>query len=186
MKIIGISGSPTKKGNNDQAVEFCLEIAKKRGFETESIKLSKLNIGFCKACGACKSTHECIIRDDAKSFLEKMESADGILISTPVFFGSMTAQLKALLDRTRPLRIKDFALKNKIGAVIAIGGSRNGGQELTIQNVHAFMHIHGMVVVGDDSHFGGIVMRPFAEDDEGMKTCKSTIHKLCGTLEKFK
>jgi multimeric flavodoxin WrbA len=77
-------------------------------------------------------------------------------------------------------------LKNKVGGAVAIGGSRNGGQELTIQNIHAWMHIHGIIVVGDNNHFGGIVKAPFDKDEEGVKTVKATAEKLCQVISLVK
>ena len=91
---------------------------------------------------------------------EKMRVADGIIVAAPVYMGNYPAQLKALFDRSVLLRRKDFALKNKVGAALSVGGSRNGGQEKTIQSIHDWMHIHGMIVVGDNAHFGGVAWNP--------------------------
>ena len=65
-------------------------------------------------------------------------------MATPVYFGSVTAQVKTLFDRSVLLRRQGFQLKSKLGAGMAVGGSRNGGQEKTIQVVQDWMHIHGM------------------------------------------
>jgi multimeric flavodoxin WrbA len=69
---------------------------------------------------------------------------------------------------------------------MVIGGSRNGGQELTIQTIHSWMYIHGMAVVGDAGHFGGIALKPFESDKEGLKTVKDTANMLCDTLSRLK
>jgi multimeric flavodoxin WrbA len=82
----------------------------------------------------------------------------GLILATPVYFGGMTAQAKAFLDRCVPLRRNGFMLRNKVGGVLAVGGARNGGQELTIQMVHAAMLVQDMIIVSDGlptSHFGG-------------------------------
>jgi multimeric flavodoxin WrbA len=67
-----------------------------------------------------------------------------------------------------------------------VGGSRNGGQEKTIQTIHDWMHIHGMIVVGDGGHFGGILQKPALDDVEGMQTVVDTINKVCDVLERMK
>ena len=67
-----------------------------------------------------------------------------------------------------------------------MGGSRNGGQELTIQGIHAAMLIHGMVVVGDNSHFGGIANDPSEVDKTGMQTVENTVHTVIETLKRLK
>ena len=119
-----------------------------------------------------------------KKILAALEKADGIIVASPVYFGSITAQLKALFDRTIPLRRRGSLLKNKAGCALSVGGSRNGGQEKTLETVHAWMHIHGMIVVGDDAHFGGIAVRPAAEDRIGRKTVVASANKLCDLLER--
>ena len=70
----------------------------------------------------------------------------------------------------------------KIGAVIAHGASRNGGQEMTIQQIHSAMHVNGMIIVGDDNHFGGTVHSPFSEDEFGKKTVDGTVKKTIRTV----
>ena len=186
MKILGISGSP-RKGDNEKAIDFSLNIAKKQGLKTEKISLADSKVAPCIACDHCKdSPGKCSIKDDMEKIRSKLIEADGIIISSPVYFGSISAQLKALFDRTLTLRRQNFALKNKIGAGIAIGRSRNGGQEFTIQAIHSFMHIHGMLVIGDNNHFGGTIAVPFKEDDFGKKTVEDTINKVCNILSKIK
>jgi multimeric flavodoxin WrbA len=77
-------------------------------------------------------------------------------------------------------------LKGKVGGGMAVGGSRNGGQEFTIQAIHFWMHIHGMVVVGDAAHFGGMALKPVDSDEIGSITVKDTVNKICETLARFK
>jgi len=187
MKILGISGSPVKEGNNEQAIDYALKKAKKLGFKTEKITLAKKDLKGCIACNQCKEKKgTCSIKDVMWDIRPKLIQADAIIVSSPVYFGTISSQIKALFDRTLPLRRNNFQLKNKIGAAIAIGRSRNGGQELTIQAIHSFMHIHGMIVVGDNNHFGGTIAAPFKEDDFGKQTVDDTVEKVCNLLKKIK
>lgn len=186
MKLTGISGSPTKGGNNEKIIELALDIAEEKGHEIEKILLSELNVMPCTDCGNCKKVKECSISDNMEGIYKKLEDSDAFIVSSPVFFGSVSAQLKALFDRTILLRRNGFLLKGKVGGAIAIGGSRNGGQEFTIQAIHAWMHIHGMLVVGDSSHFGGMVVKPVESDEAGLKTVKDTVNMVCETLERLK
>jgi len=183
MKILGISGSPRRGQNCEKMIGVALELAKERGFETDTVFLSNNNIAPCKACGACREKDFCVIDDDMEEVYEKMRAADGIIVAAPVYMGNYPAQLKALFDRSVLLRRKDFALKDKVGAALSVGGSRNGGQEKTIQSVHDWMHIHGMIVVGDNAHFGGITWNPAEEDAVGMQTVSETAKKICDVLE---
>ncbi|MGB9927119.1 MAG: flavodoxin family protein [Methanosarcina sp.] len=186
MKILGISGSPRKGQNCEKMIESVLAHARERGFETQEIFLSALEVKPCKACGVCKENDFCVIEDDMEEVYEKMRTSDGIIVASPVYMGNYPAQLKALFDRSVLLRRKDFALKNKVGAALSIGGSRNGGQEKTIQSIHDWMHIHGMIIVGDNAHFGGIAWNPIHEDLIGMQTVIETAKKLCDVLELMK
>lgn len=186
MKITGISGSPNIAGNNEKIIEIALEIAKEKGFKTDKIFLSKLKVSPCDDCGACRKGKICPIDDDMAHIYEKLEASDAIIVSSPVYFGSVTAQIKALFDRSILLRRNGFLLKGKVGGAIAVGGSRNGGQEFTIQAIHSWMHIHGMLVVGDMSHFGGIALKPVGSDEVGLKTVKDTVNMMCETLKRFK
>jgi len=157
-------------------------IAGKRGFDTEMILLSGTEVEPCNDCGVCKKKKECPIDDDMQRIYPVLESADGIIVTSPVYFGSPTAQLKALFDRSILLRRNGFLLRNKIGGALAVGGSRNGGQEFTLQVIHLWMHIHGMIVIADGSHFGGTLHKPVESDTDGMKTAQDTVTKLCDTL----
>ncbi len=186
MNIIGISGSSVKGGNNEKAIEHALDRAKEKGFETEKIKLSEKDIKGCIACDQCKGMKgSCSIKDDMEEIRPKLAQADGIIASSPVYFASMSSQLKAMFDRTLPLRREDFKLKDKVGAAIGIGRSRNGGQELAIQAIQNCMHLHGMIVIGDNNHFGGTIVTPFEEDELGKNTVDDTVDKVCDLLEKI-
>ncbi|MEA1863694.1 MAG: flavodoxin family protein [Euryarchaeota archaeon] len=185
MKIAGISGSPRKNENSEQLINTALDIAEDRTFEVDRIFLSEQTISPCTACYACNSAKRCAIEDDMTRIYPRLESADAILVASPAYFGCVTAQLKALFDRTLMLRKQGMLLSNKIGGAIAVGGSRNGGQEKTVQAIHDWMHIHGMIVVGDNSHFGGIVYAPAESDLIGMQTVVDTIGKICDLLERI-
>jgi multimeric flavodoxin WrbA len=186
MKITCISGSPNAGGNNEKLLDIVLRMINERGYDTDNILLSKLNVQPCTDCGVCKKAKECPIDDDMNDIYRMLETSDAFIITSPVFFGCMTAQLKALLDRTILLRRNGFLLKGKLGAAVVVGGSRNGGQEFTIQAIHSWMHIHGMVVVGDAGHFGGIALKPVESDEVGQKTVRDTVNMLCDTLSRFK
>ncbi|HHI30831.1 iron-sulfur protein [Methanosarcinales archaeon ex4572_44] len=183
MKIVGISGSPNEDGNSAWIVGTCLGLAEGRGFEVERVDPASLDVAPCSDCGTCRDEKGCSIADDMVGVYDLLEGAEGFFVVSPVYFGTLTAQLKAFFDRTLPLRRAGFALKNKVGGAAAVGGSRNGGQEITIQTIHAWMHIHGMIVVGDDSHFGGALQRAAADDVVGMETARATINKICDTIE---
>jgi len=173
MKILGISGSPRAKGNTDILVQEALKAASEMGAEQEFIAISGKKIKPCNGCGTCrtdKSKGICAIKDDdVPGIYEAMKEADGIIVASPVYFLSVTAQLKALFDRSVILRYAkgtpqdrpgvpggpEFLLKNKVGGAIAVGGGRDGGQLFTINHIHQWMLMHNMIVVGNNYGLGG-------------------------------
>jgi multimeric flavodoxin WrbA len=186
MRVLGISGSPRAGGNTEGMIEEALKIVRDRGFETDHIYLSENEIKPCTACGRCSTAEECPIGDDMQDAYAKLREADAIIVASPVYFGSPTAQIKALFDRSVLLRRNNFRLAGKPGAAMAVGGSRNGGQEKTVQVIQDWMHIHGMIVVGDGGHFGGICHKPAAEDEEGRETVRATANRVCDVLDRMK
>lgn len=107
-KVLILSGSPRKGGNSDILCDEFLRGAVEAGHDVEKIRAAEKNIGFCRACYACK-TGKCAIDDDMTEILQKLIDADVIVLASPVYFYSIDAQLKALIDRTvaRWLEVKD-------------------------------------------------------------------------------
>ncbi len=100
MKILGIVGSPRPGGNTEIMVEEVLATARKAGAETDIFLVAGKTINGCDACGACAQTGKCKIKDDMQTLYEKMDRADGIVFGSPVYFNYVTAQAKAIIDRT--------------------------------------------------------------------------------------
>ena len=154
--------------------------------------MGSLNIEPCVACDICKATGECAIYDDMREITEKLMECNGMIIGSPVYFGSVTSQLKMLIDRSRPLR-GSFKLKDKVGGCIAVGGSRNGGQESTISVIHDFLLIHDAIVVGDGApmaHYGGTgVGGPKGDtknDEIGIETSKNLGKRVTELAKRLK
>ena len=186
MIILGISGSPKKNGNTEFLLNEALKVASEMGFRPKKLLCSESKVGFCIDCGDCAKGKPCSIDDDMDKYYESMFEADGFIVASPVYFGSITAQLKAIFDRTLPFRRQGLKLKDKVGCGITVGGARNGGQEKAMETIHAWMHIHGIIVVGDNNHFGGIAVRPATEDRIGRNTVVASTSKLCDLLENLK
>jgi multimeric flavodoxin WrbA len=157
-RILGISGSP-RKANTDFLLEEALASAKSLpGVVTEKIYLRDLNIKFCIGCFKCvginKNNRACQAhRDSMDEIYPKLKDCHGLLLATPVYFGQVSGQMKTFMDRTEPLHRSAkgqwrFALKNKVGGALVVGGNRNGGLETCIQAIHHFYLIHDMIVVG--------------------------------------
>lgn len=109
-KVLVISASPRKKGNSDLLCDEFIKGAVTAGNEVEKVFLSDLKINYCTGCGVCNNTSRCVLTDDMKAVLDKMVAVDVIVLATPVYFYTMDAQLKTLIDRTVP---RYTEIKNK-------------------------------------------------------------------------
>lgn len=108
-KVLVLSGSPRKGGNSDLLCDEFIKGASESGNKAEKIRVAEKNIGYCKGCYACADSGVCVIKDDMAEILQKIIDADVIVLASPVYFYSIDAQLKALIDRTvaRWTEVKD-------------------------------------------------------------------------------
>ncbi|MDD3646932.1 MAG: flavodoxin family protein [Candidatus Dojkabacteria bacterium] len=158
MKILAINGSHRKGGNTEILLKEALGSCQKAGAEIELIQLADMKIEYCAAHGSdfCKN-EGCIYKDGLEEIFGKMVESGAIIVGSPVYMGSVTGKLKTFMDRSVILRRKNFSLKNKVGAAVAVGGCQGGGQEYVIRDIHNFFLIHSMTVVSDGvdtAHFG--------------------------------
>jgi len=131
MKIIGIAGSPRHNGNTFLLLQKALDGAKTNGAETEFIFIPDLKINPCRECGGCDKTGKCVVDDDMQIMYPKLQDTEGIIIASPIFFGNVTSNLKAMIDRCQCLWVRKYILKqpisnklNRKGAFISVCGGR--------------------------------------------------------------
>jgi multimeric flavodoxin WrbA len=160
IKILGICCSPRKGKNTAAALRIYLDaVAAVDGrIEVELIELAGRKIPGEVAAEIALEPGQ---RDDFPALAPKLSepAVAGIILGTPVYFGNMPSLCKAFLDRCVVFH-KDKQLANKVGGVLAVGGARNGGLELTIRSVQVAMMSQQMIVVGDappTGHWGGTV-----------------------------
>jgi multimeric flavodoxin WrbA len=123
VKILGLLCSPRKQGNTSVLLEEALAGSKAEGADIEIFSVSGKSINPCDACGSCGKTGKCHIEDDVQILFDKMVESDGIIFATPIYFYGMTAQAKAIIDRSISLNRPERSLANKTGGVIVTGGS---------------------------------------------------------------
>ena len=137
MKVLGIYGSPRKGGNSDQLLDKALEGARSAGAETSTVYARDLKMVGCLECGGCNHTGECVVEDDMQAIYPLLEEAEVIFLASPIFFYGVTAQVKALIDRTQALwskkRLENPPEQGAVhprgrGYLIAVGATR--GQNL--------------------------------------------------------
>jgi multimeric flavodoxin WrbA len=158
-KILGISGSPVKKGNVETFLQRTLESMKRKDLQYEVVHLSGLKVKDCIHCNFCltKQTEGkyCSIRDDAQAIFEKAQEADIILLASPVYFMRSSARMAALIDRLRVFVFGNLTagrLKNKIGVSMAVSWLRQGGMETThLSHITTFL---GLEMIPASVHKG--------------------------------
>ncbi len=99
MRVLSINGSRRKTGNTSALVESILASAQKGGAETESVFLGDYDIGACTGCEKCRSSWDCVIKDDFVQVVKKMDQADGIVLASPTYWYSVTSDMKRFIDR---------------------------------------------------------------------------------------
>jgi len=181
IKIIGVCGSPRKGMSTATALGVCLDAAAEVGpnVETELIELAELSIPGQVAAGVELKPGE---QDDFPGVAAKLSDPKvaGIIVGSPVYFGCVSALCKAFLDRCIVFRKNQFALAGKVAGAVAVGGCRNGGQELVLRQIHTALMGQGMIVAGDGpptAHWGATVWSGaeggVTADEFGMATAKN-------------
>ncbi|MGZ7069725.1 MAG: flavodoxin family protein [Methanobacterium sp.] len=192
--IVGISGSPRKKAT-DYVTNEALKMMEDKGFETSYFSTRGKDISPCLHCDYCLREKECVRKDDMYEVYDLLKKCKGIIMASPCYNGMLSAQLKAIMDRTRAMGAANvYFLKNKVGMAIAVGGDRAGGQELAIQQIITYYVLTGAIPVSGGA-FGANLGATFwskdtldgvKEDDEGFKSLKKTVNKFAEFLETYK
>ena len=133
MKVLMLNGSPHASGVNDLALREMEAVFKENGVETEIVQ----------ACGACTKLGKCVYDDIVNELLPKFEEADGLVVSSPVYYASANATLIAVLDRL--FYISRFDKTMKVGASVV--SCRRGGASATFDELNKYFTISGMPVV---------------------------------------
>jgi multimeric flavodoxin WrbA len=147
MKIIGIATTPRKGGNSQALVEHVLSGAKKAGAKTELVRISDLEIRPCLGCGACKRQGSCVQKDDFAGLVKKLESADAVVLGSPLYWGRLNAQAYPLIDRFYSLLKSDFSTDFPKGKKIVFAMTSGGMGAETIGPVNAYVK-HVMSFLG--------------------------------------
>jgi multimeric flavodoxin WrbA len=167
-RILGISGSPVKKGNVETFLSLAMKGLPAKNIEQDTIHLSGLKIQDCIHCNFCLSRQKpgkyCSLKDDAQAVFEKAGAADIIVLASPVYFMRTSARMAALIDRFRIFVFGNLTagrMKNKIGVSLAVSWLRQGGIEtthlahilafLTLEMIPASVH-QGISPLGASAH----------------------------------
>ena len=194
MNILGINGSPHLEGNTAYALRHALQVIDAEGTDAEGIETAYLSladkaIAPCRGCFACREG-ACVQEDDMRAIVEAIQACDGLLLASPVYMGLVTGQMKVMMDRTVLFRTGGrFALSGKVGAGIACGGFRNGGQELTLQAMHTYFLQQDMYAIADGpqfSHSGAAIAGRAEGDQVGLQTVENVARRLARAVKQLR
>lgn len=133
MKVVAIGGSPRLSGRTNYLIDRMLTVLKSRGIETEKIVLNQYKISPCQPHDGCAQAKECLQKDDGNWIMDKWVKADAVIVASPVYFGTISAQIKVFMDRTFFLFHHRKSLNARCAAAIAVdgrGGSDEASEEL--------------------------------------------------------
>lgn len=180
MLIVGLNGSPRLEGNTARLLSAALEAAREAGAETIMLHVNEALKGvktpFCVQCSErCEA--KCCRGTLMEEYFSVLRRADGLLVASPVYFGTASGQLKAFWDKTRILR-RERALVNVVGGALAVGSARFGGQENVLNSIYHMMLVQGMTIVGDgleeadSGHHGACGRSPVENDEEAFRRAR--------------
>ena len=176
MKVLLITVSPKVKGNTALALENMAQVFAEQGIEAEIIQVGNQPVRGCIACNGCGKTGKCVFDDVVNEVGAKLESADGIVVGSPVYYASANATLIAFLDRL--FYSTHVNLRMKVGASVVI--ARRGGCSATFDELNKYFTISGMPIAS--SHYWNSVhgQKPgqAEQDAEGLITVRNLARNM--------
>ena len=187
MKALGIVGSPRKGGNTEILTAHCLKAIAEEGLETELLSLAGKDIRSCRGCWYCREhPGECSQKDDLPPIYEKMLGADAIIVGSPVYFGSATALVKGLLERTGLMSGIDSPFRGKVGGPLVV--ARRSGKNFTFMELMQWFHMKGIINPGS-SYWNvatGFEKGEVEKDEEGMGTAWNFGKNVANLVKKLR
>ncbi len=186
MKVLLISGSPKPNGNTAQLLQECVKVIQEAGVETEIVSFAGKKIEACIACMKCSKTGECGLDDGLNEIIGKIKQAEGLIVGTPVYFGTARGDVMCALQRIGYVsRNNGSFLAGKVGGPIAV--ARRGGQTLTLQEMLMFFLINDMIVPGS-TYWNMVFGRMPGEalnDEEGLATIRHFAANVANLVKKL-
>ena len=171
MKVLMLNGSPKAKGNTAIALNEMRAVFEAEGIEVECVQVGNQAVRGCISCGTCAKKGACVFDDVVNELAPKFEAADGLVVGSPVYYGSANATLVAVLDRL--FYSKQFDTTMKVGAAVAV--ARRGGLTATFDELNKYFTISGMPVASGQYWNGvhGAAPGEAEQDAEGLQQMRT-------------
>jgi multimeric flavodoxin WrbA len=176
MKVLMINGSPRAKGNTACALQEMQGVFEQEGVEVMYVQVGNQAVRGCMACGGCAKKGACVFDDVVNELAPLFEQADGLVVGSPVYYGSANATLVAVLDRL--FYSKQFDATMKVGAAVAV--ARRGGLTATFDELNKYFTISGMPVASGQ-YWNGVHGRMPGEaeqDGEGLQQMRTLARNM--------
>ena len=176
MKVLMLNGSPRAKGNSALALAEMEKVFAAEGIETETVQVGNKAVRGCVACNGCATKGACVFDDVVNEIAPKFEEADGLVVASPVYFGSANATLVAVLDRL--FYSTPFDKSFKVGAAFAV--ARRGGTTATFDELNKYFTISGMPVASGTywNNVFGRAAGEAAQDAEGLQNARTVARNM--------
>jgi multimeric flavodoxin WrbA len=166
--VLVFKGSPREQGNSSILADMASEGARATGAEVESFSLHRMDIRPCDACDTCQETGVCVLKDDMQELYPKLQQAEAIIIASPIYWFTVSAQTKLFIDRWYALESpKGNALRGKQFGILLIYGDSDPYKSGAINAIRTFQdmlrYIGGNIaglVYGTAMDIGDIQKRP--------------------------
>lgn len=181
MKVLLINGSPHPHGCTWRALSEIQTTLQADGVDTEIIHIGNKDIRGCIACLSCKKNGKCVFDDVVNEVAAKFEAADGLVIGSPVYYGSPNATALAFMDRL--FYSTPFSKEWKVGAAVA--SARRGGTTATFDVLNKYFTISGMPVVSGQywNAVHGYTAQDVEKDEEGLQQMRTLAHNMAFMLK---
>ena len=184
MKVLIINGSPRINGNSSTLIKEMKEIFTKEGVEVDEYQIAGKSIRGCMACGYCYEHGECVFKDDVNDLAKRFEAADGLVITSPVYYGSANGSVISLLDRL--FYSSHFDKRFKVGAAFAI--ARRAGTTATFDELNKYFTINQMPIASGrywNNGFGRSEGQ-IISDEEGLQNARVVARNMVFLLKAIK
>ena len=182
-KVLLLNGSPHVHGCTATALEEMIRVFEEEGVETELIQVGIKEIRGCVACGSCSLTGKCVFDDLVNEVAAKFEKADGLVVGSPVYYGSPNGTILSFMDRL--FYSTEFSKQMKVGA--AVVSCRRGGNTASFDALNKYFTISGMPVASSTywNQVHGFTAEDVKKDLEGLQTMRNLARSMSFMIKAF-
>jgi multimeric flavodoxin WrbA len=183
-KVLILNGSPHKNGCTARALEEMIRVFSEEGVETELIQVGNKAIRGCIACNSCAGTGRCVFDDLVNEVAPKFEEADGLVVGSPVYYGSPNGNLLSFMDRL--FYSTHFSKHMKVGASVV--SCRRGGNTASFDVLNKYFTISAMPVASSTywNQVHGFSAEDVEKDKEGLQTMRNLARNMSFMIRAFR